>query len=165
MKGIFWNCNGFRYPKKYRFISNLTKEHNLSFIALSETGRKSFTSPFLKNLCAKKDFICMLKRRGRSGGILLGIDLSIFHIGAIDEGEYYIKLHLCNKDDSFKWALVAVYGPAQEDQKTQFLAELVNMCSREALPILIGGDFNILRNPDEKIMRITTIDGHSFLMP
>jgi hypothetical protein len=24
------------------------------------------------------------------------------------------------------------------------------MCSRKALPILIGGDFNILRNPDEK---------------
>jgi hypothetical protein len=116
-------------------------------------------------VCKKRFHLHVKEPRGRSGGILLGIDLSIFHIGAIDEGEYYIKLHLCNKDDSFKWALVAVYGPAQEDQKTQFLAELVNMCSREALPILIGGDFNILRNPDEKIMRITTIDGHSFLMP
>jgi hypothetical protein len=61
-----------------------------------------------------------------------------------------VKFHLYNKDDSFKWALVIVYGPAQEDQKTQFLAELVNMWSREGLPILIGDDFNILRNPNEK---------------
>jgi hypothetical protein len=45
---------------------------------------------------------------------------------------------------------VVVYGPAQEDQKANFLAEMVNMCSREPLPILIGGVFNILRRPDEK---------------
>jgi hypothetical protein len=102
-------------------------------------------------MCAGKDFIWHVKEpRVRAGGILLGIHLSIFHIGAIDEGEYYVKFYLCNKDDSFKWALVAVYGPTQEDKKAQFLAGLVNMCSREALPILIGGDFNILRNPDEK---------------
>jgi hypothetical protein len=88
--------------------------------------------------------------RGRSGGILLGIDLSRFDIGAIEEGVFFVKFYLCNKEDSFKWALVAVYGPAQEDQKPTFLSELVNMGSRENLPLLVGGDFNILRSRDEK---------------
>jgi exonuclease III len=89
MRGIFWNCNGFRDPKKFRFISDLTKEKSLDFIALLETRRKSFTSPFLKNLCAGRDFIWHVKEhRGRSGGILLGIDLSRLDIGAIDEGDY-----------------------------------------------------------------------------
>jgi hypothetical protein len=46
-----------------------------------------------------------------SGGLLLGIDLDTFDIGAIDEGDLYIKFHLCNKDSNFKWALVAIYGP------------------------------------------------------
>jgi hypothetical protein len=151
MKGNLWNSNGFKDPKKHRFISKLTKEQNLSFIGISETGRRSFTSPFLKNLCAGREFIWhVMEPRGRSGGILLGVDLEVFDIGAIDEGDFYIKFHLCNKGDNFKWALVVVYGPAQEDQKANFLAEMVNMCSREALPILIGGDFNILRRPDEK---------------
>jgi hypothetical protein len=141
MRRIFWNCNGFHDPKKYKFISDLTKEQNLYFIALSETERKSFTSPLLKNLCVGREYIWHVKEpRGRSGGILLGIDLSRFHIGAIDEGDYYVKFHLCNKDDSFKWALVVVYGPAQDDQKAQFLSELVNMGSKETYPILIGGD-------------------------
>jgi exonuclease III len=27
---------------------------------------------------------------------------------------------------------------------------LVRVCSKESLPIIIGGDFNIIRNPDEK---------------
>lgn len=148
MKGIFLEYDGFKNPKKHRFISDLTKEHDLCFIAISETGRKNFTSPFLKNLCAGRDFLWHCKEpRGRSGGILLGIDLSVYDIGAIDEGDFYVKFHLCNKSDSFKWALVVVYGPAQEQSKEHFLAELVNMCSNERLPILIGGDFNIIRNP------------------
>lgn len=41
---------GLQTKKKHRFISDLTKEHNLSFIAISETSRKSFTSLVLKNL-------------------------------------------------------------------------------------------------------------------
>jgi hypothetical protein len=78
------------------------------------------------------------------------VDLDIFDIGAINGGDYYVKFHLCNKDTYFKWALVAVYGPAQIPQKEQFLTELVHMMSHERLPILMGGDFNILRHTHEK---------------
>jgi hypothetical protein len=86
----------------------------------------------------------------RSEGILLGVDLEVFDIREIDERDCYVKFDLCNKRDNFKWALVVVYGPVQEEQKVNFLAEMVNMCSWEALPILIGGSFNILRRLDEK---------------
>jgi hypothetical protein len=47
----------------------------------------------------------------------VGVNLDIFHIGDIDEGGYYVKFNLCNKDTYFKWALVAVYGLAQNSQK------------------------------------------------
>jgi hypothetical protein len=74
---------------------------------------------------------------GRSGGILLRVDLSVFDIGAIDEGD-------------FKFVLYSIYGPAQSQNKGAFLAELANTCSRENLPFLIGGDFNIMRKPEDK---------------
>jgi hypothetical protein len=77
---------------------------------------------------------------------------------------YYVKFHLCNESDSFKWALIVVYGPTQDDQKEKFLAELVNMCSLENLTILMGGDFNILRHSAEKKTMIDSIiDDLSFL--
>jgi hypothetical protein len=96
---------------------------------------------------------------------LLGIDLDVYDIGAIDEGDFYVKFHLCNKNNSFKWALVAVYDPAHDNFKESFLSELVNMGRHEALPIMLGGDFNIIRKPDEKTMTDLTIDGLSYLMP
>jgi exonuclease III len=42
------------------------------------------------------------------------------------------------------------YGLAQADQKEKFLIELVLMCSHEDLPLIMGGDYNILRHPYEK---------------
>jgi hypothetical protein len=84
------------------------------------------------------------------GGILMGIDMDIYDIGSIDERDFYVKFILCNKNDCFKWALTVVYGPAQNDRKDAFLTELVQFVSRETLPIVIGGDFNILRGPKDK---------------
>jgi hypothetical protein len=165
MKGIFWNSNEFKDPKKHKFISDLTKENNLNFIAICETGRSKFMHRFLKNICAGRDYLWHSKApRGRSGGILLGVDLQIYDIGAIEEGYYYIKFHLCNKSDNFKWALVVVYGLAQDEHKESFLAELVNMCSHKNLPLIMGGDYNILRHPSEKTMITIKLDDLTFLM-
>jgi hypothetical protein len=87
---------------------------------------------------------------GRSGGILLGVDLNVFDIGAIDEGDFYVKFTLQIKSNYFKFALYSVYGPAQNQNKNAFLAELANTCYKESLPYMIGGDFNIMRSPEDK---------------
>ena len=88
--------------------------------------------------------------RGRSSGMILGAHLLTFDIGEIEEGEFFIRFKLRHKEDDFKFNLISVYGPAQLDQKPNFLSEMVRVCSKEALPIIIGGDFNIIRRPDEK---------------
>jgi hypothetical protein len=60
-------------------------------------------------------------------------------------GVFYVKFHLRCKSDGFEWALVAVYGAVQEAHKPAFLAELVRICENETLPMMVGGDFNIVR--------------------
>lgn len=45
---------------------------------------------------------------------------------------------------------VSVYRAAQHQFKEAFLTELVQLCTKETLPILLGGDFNITRDPQEK---------------
>ena len=41
-------------------------------------------------------------------------------------------------------------GRAQDQFKNAFLSELVQLCTKETLPILIGADFNIIRCSGEK---------------
>jgi endonuclease/exonuclease/phosphatase family metal-dependent hydrolase len=43
-----------------------------------------------------------------------------------------------------------VYGAAQDEFKADFLRELVNLAKDNPNPILIGGDFNLLRFRHEK---------------
>jgi exonuclease III len=88
--------------------------------------------------------------RGRSGGMLLEINLQTFDIGEIEEGDFLIRFKVRHKRDDFKFNLISVYGPVQLDLKSNFLSELVRVCSKEALPIVIGGDFNIIHSLDEK---------------
>jgi hypothetical protein len=40
MKSLVWNSNGFRDPQKFRFILDKTRELNLAYIAILETGTK-----------------------------------------------------------------------------------------------------------------------------
>jgi hypothetical protein len=46
--------------------------------------------------------------KGRSGGMLLGLNPSVFDIGAIDEGDFYCKFCLRNKTNGFIWVVFAV---------------------------------------------------------
>jgi exonuclease III len=151
MKGVFWNCRGLRDLAKHTFLHDVAADNKLDFIALSETNKNSFSTQCLENFSAGADFIWHWKcPRGLSGGMLMGVNQASFEVQNIEDGDYHIKFIIKNKTDGFHWALVSVYGAAQEEHKEHFLSELVRACtSCGDLPFIVGGDFNIIRNPSE----------------
>jgi hypothetical protein len=65
-------------------------------------------------------------------------------VDSISKSPYLIKkMHV-------KWNSIIVYGAAQLEDKEKFLIELGTAYSDQELPLLIGGDFNIIRFPSEK---------------
>jgi hypothetical protein len=164
MKGLYWNSRGLLDLAKHRYIADAIKERNLDFVAIMESGKQDMQRANLSQLSGGADFVWhCLPPRGRSDGILLGINATVLQISMIVEGEFYIKFHLCNKINNFKWILMAVYGPAQEEFKTTFLSELVRTCQQNSLPTLIGGDFNII-TAKRKTTTDIVINGHSCSM-
>jgi exonuclease III len=65
-------------------------------------------------------------------------------------GRFYICVTLQDLKLQKLWKLVLVYGAAQDTDKEDFLVELGDVCCNQKLPMLIGGDFNILRFPSDK---------------
>ena len=61
-----------------------------------------------------------------------------------------LQLNLWDKTQKKKWNLINVYGAGQEENKDEFLAELVRFCDANNEPVLIGGDSNIIRFASEK---------------
>jgi exonuclease III len=151
MKGIFWNSRGLSDLAKARFLRDTSREQNLDFITLLETCKKDFSQETLNNFSGGRNFVWhWTAPHGRSGGILLGVNLDAMDVGGIDDGDFYVKFKLRDRKSDFKWVLVAMYGAAQREFKEAFLTELVHSCRNERLPLCIGGDFNIIRNSSEK---------------
>jgi hypothetical protein len=79
------------------------------------------------------------------GGILVRINRDTIQVNNMVNGEFCVKFHILSKRDGFNWALLPIYGAAQEAKNPAFFAELVRTCDGENLSLLIGGDFNIIR--------------------
>jgi hypothetical protein len=53
-------------------------------------------------------------------------------------------------EGKFKFEIIGVYGPADHARSELFLQELeakVNSCQH---PVVVGGDFNLIRGPEDK---------------
>ena len=97
------------------------------------------TSLFRK-LDTHRDYLWeWIPSKGRSGGILVGINLHKYDVGSFKKGDYMIQLNLWDKENKFKWNILVVYGAAQEENKCEFLCELSRFCDSNVDPILIGG--------------------------
>ena len=141
MRGMFWNSDGLGDTAKHLTITESVRDNKLDFVVLSETGRSNFSTPFLNKLAGGFQYEWF---------VLIGINSVTLAVQKIVAADFCVKLHMKSKADGFVWALVAVYGAAQQEFKSNFLSELVRICDSETLPILVGGDFNLIRRQDEK---------------
>lgn len=140
MRGMFWSSRGLSDLAKHKHVGDCVREVGLDFVAISEAGRRDFPVYVLDHLSGGFDYTWhCIPPRGRSRGILLGIQTTTMDLLAFSIGEFHIKFHLRNRADNFTWILVIVYGAAQDENKSAFLRELVNLAKDNRNPILIGG--------------------------
>jgi hypothetical protein len=113
--------------------------------------KKEFTPGFLKSLTWNVPFNwCHLKAQGAAGGILVGANTDVYSMTVLDILKFSVSVMLSNKKNGFSWKLVVVYGPAYDDRKVEFLDELEHIMIPWQGPMLIGGDFNLVRFISDK---------------
>ena len=116
MRGCFWNSDGFGNRGKHLFVQETIKQYKLDFIAILKIGRSSFSAPFLTSLAEGGDFEWhCLPPQGRSGSILVGINMATLKVKNVFNGDWCITFHLVSKLDGFEWAMIPVYGAAQDE--------------------------------------------------
>lgn len=127
------------------------KERDVDIIALQETKRECFTDREFNSFQGNKDFVWGWKSaRGSAGGILMGVNSEKLEILEHHVGAFFLSMVLKNKDDSFIWELISVYGPTEENLKSSFLDELSWHVKYANYPLVLGGDFNMYRFSFEK---------------
>jgi hypothetical protein len=145
MIGLLWNCRGVAKKGMATKVKDLYIEYKTDFIGLQETLRKKYTDKFFRLIDPQQQFFWhWLPSKGKSGGILCGIKKENFDIVKVEEKSFSVSVEVKDKKLGKNLNLVIVYGPANEDGRDSFLAELAETCARSRIPTLIGEDFNIL---------------------
>jgi hypothetical protein len=80
----------------------------------------------------------------------LGVDNDLHDVLENEPGNHFVRMLLQDKISKMKWHLAMVYGPAQNDEKENFLIEFAQLYEKCEGPTVIGGDFNIIRKTCEK---------------
>lgn len=75
----------------------------------------------------------------------IGLEMEDFNIGT-----YCVSMTIRDRRSNFRWVMVTMYGPVNHDSSGKFLEEIGGICKQSPLPILIGGDFNLIREESDK---------------
>ena len=134
---------------------NLVKEHilqeELDIVALQETIKQDFEDGELREMARNKDFSWhWTPARGHSGGMILGIRNDDLEIKLVEMTSYFLAAQIRIRSSNFRFWVINVYELAQHENSGDFLQELADFYDKESLPILLGGDFNLIRNDKER---------------
>jgi exonuclease III len=151
MIGGIWNIRGLNNPVRILQLADFMAKHKPEFICLSETKKEDFSLPFLDSLtkygCFSWNFLPAV---GTAGGVLVGINEENFEVISWSIRTFSVAVVVKYKKDKLIWNLVYVYGSTYEEHKQEFLDELDLICTSNNIPIMIGGDFNLIRDASEK---------------
>ena len=65
-------------------------------------------------------------------------------LGTWTRGGFFVSMEIFERALNFKWQVVIVYDPADHNRSPAFLEELYLKISNSLLPVVVGGDFNLI---------------------
>jgi exonuclease III len=141
---------GFGNPTRRRHVKDYIREEGLDTVGLQETIREDFSKKELDDL-AGDHFRWIWRGSIRHfGGILMGIKEDRYEMEDYEIGDHYVSVMLRDRLTNLRWELITVYGTANPESSKDFIAELSRKCLCPSLPLVFGGDFNLIRHAKEK---------------
>jgi endonuclease/exonuclease/phosphatase family metal-dependent hydrolase len=71
-------------------------------------------------------------------------------VGTWRKGNFFLSATVLQQSSNVKWCFILVYGPADHSRTEEFLGELVGEVGACSLPIVMCGDFNLIRCAGDK---------------
>ena len=149
---ISWTVRGLNEVDKRIQIRNLLRSWKAEIVCLQETKLEWITRGIVSSIwsCPYVDWL-YLGSDGASGGILLMWDSQVVEKVEEAVGHFSVSCKFKNVGDQFEWVFTGVYGPNLNNRRRLMWEELIGLVSLWDLPWCLGGDFNIIRFPSERL--------------
>lgn len=151
MKVMFWNVRALGKSNRRSLVRKHILADNLEIVALQETIKHDFEDWELKELAGSQDFSWFWSpSKGHSGGMILGVNCDNLVVEDVTYQNFFMGVLVRNKITNHRLWVLNIYGPAQHHLLADFIQELSGFCSGVILPVLMGEDFNLIRNNNER---------------
>jgi exonuclease III len=151
MRFLFWNIRGFRWAGRQTQLRDYLRSHQIDDVCLQETIKQAFTDQELRGLeVGERFFWSWLPTNGHSRGVLIGFRDSVFEVGTVEIGSFFVSASVLRRADKMKLEIMGIYGPADHASSGRFLEEISSKVARSRFPMIMGGDFNLMRIPEDK---------------
>jgi hypothetical protein len=131
-------------------LADLVKINMLDFIGIQETKKELIPQAFLDGVCRNftENFIPAVGTAG--GGILLGCKSSLIEVLSWQKFKFCLSVMVKIVCDKLVWKLIVVYGSPYDESKNEFVDELHMVMGDGNDPVILGGDYNLVRSQKEK---------------
>lgn len=124
---------------------------NIDCVALQEMIKSDFSILDLKLIDSWEKIAWQwVTTSSLSGGILLGVDKDLYSVSSWTKGRYFLSASIATKATGASWELCVVYGPTDHSWPPSFHDELRLFVSNISGPIVVGGDFNLIKEERDK---------------
>eukprot|EP00253_Pinus_taeda_P030654 PITA_30654 len=152
MKLISWNIRGLNSPRKSKLLKNLIMEEQPAIFFLQET---KCSLNFIERAAAKAwagSQVTAVEAQGASGGLAILWDARKIQLTNIHAHKSFIQACFHLIGTNIHGHLTNVYFPQETQQKADILNSIARLNRDRVHPLwVIGGDFNMIANSEEKI--------------
>jgi hypothetical protein len=114
---------------------------------------KDCDDKIIRNFDPQKDYLWLANpAKGRSGGILAGIKMEFYDVGAFYQGEFMLQMNLWDKINKLKWNLLVVL-PKRKTNLAFYLSSLLSALEILIL-FLLEGTLTLSDLPMKEIKRL-----------
>lgn len=147
---LVWNIRGLNNPARGAVVRDIVQEASASIVCLVESKLQAVdqrTISGLLGLCFNT-FVA-LPAHGTVGGIVVAWDSSVVSVPAFRVDFFSVTIEMVFVG-GLQWTLTTVYGPMDDQLKTNFLDEPRNIRAACLGPWAVAGDFNLIVDAADK---------------
>ncbi|XP_066324011.1 uncharacterized protein [Miscanthus floridulus] len=150
-KLLFWNVRGINSQEKWDVIRGKIDESACQIVCIQETKRESFDQFYIKKFCPRSlDRFAFFPSVGASGGLLTVWNNSLFDGTLVQANSYAVTVKMLSRLENNSFHVTNIYGPSHSPEKLGFVTWLINLDTTEFEDWIIGGDFNLIRHPENR---------------
>ncbi|GMJ14282.1 hypothetical protein HRI_005097400 [Hibiscus trionum] len=150
---VTWNLRGLGSRTKRAAVRRVLGKLKSGVVLIQESKKEVVDECFISQICGRqfRFSFAFSPSEGAAGGIITVWDDSFFRLKFSIIHSKYVACVGTLLNEKLDVAIINIYAPNDVSERRRLWAELKEMVHQLNIPVLIGGDFNVIRKQSEKL--------------